>query len=589
MPQYYLAMNQALRVCKAKLMHAIKLFSALLASFFFSATVSAQVFNSGPSDPALFTNVFSLPGDVLPDSRAAGGVAGETTQVNVANGGNLGNPGLGLGSPGFNAFDGSEINVSGGTVGSGLIAHDGSEVNISGGSVGTVFNARDGSEVNISGGFVGFSFRAAEGSVVNISGGSWGQSFDACAGSDVELIGGEFKLNGEAFTDSTISVGVNDTFTGTLADGSPFIFANNGIGDLLSNVSLTLSSEPLPEASLIPMVVATPVDFFPRGLREGQSLTVQAGGELNRDFQVVDATLNVDGGTVGDSLEVAGSGSVNISDGSVVSLNAYAGSEVNINGGSLGNNGTAGRASGSMVNISGGRVGSFELTGGSLNISGGNMFNSILVRGSETKISGGSVNNLIASGSEVNISGDSVINSFRASDGSEVNIRGGSFGNRFSIDDGSVVNISGGSVGDSVVFMANFGSVVNLLGSDFVLDGVLLDDLILGEAFTIPDRDVRLSGSLADGSTFSIDLNSEFIRFDPLRDTFDPGATLTVTLVSPVILGDVNQDGDVNILDISPFISILAAGDFQAEADTNEDGVVNFLDINSFIALLTSS
>ena len=571
-------------------MLAIKLFPALLASFFFSATVSAQVFNSGPSDPTLFTNAFSLPGDVLPDSRAAGGVAGETTQVNVANGGNLGNPGLGLGSPGFNAFDGSEINISGGTVGSGLIAHDGSEVNISGASVvGTVFNARDGSEVNISGGFVGFGFRASEGSVVNISGGSWGQSFDACVGSDVELVGGEFKLNGEAFTDSTISVGVNDTFTGTLADGSAFIFANDGIGDLLSNVSLTLSSEPLPEASLIPMVVATPVDFFPRGLREGQSLTVQAGGELNDDFQVVDATLNVDGGTVGDRLEVAGGGSVNISDGSVECLNAYAGSEVNINGGSLGNNGTAGSASGSMVNISGGRVGSFELIGGSLNISGGDMFNRILIRGSETKISGGSVNNLIASGSEVNISGDSVINSFGASDGSEVNIRGGSFNNRFSIDDGSVVNISGGSVGDSVVFMANFGSVVNLLGSDFVLDGVLLDDLILGEAFTIPDRDVTLSGLLADGSTFSFDLNSEFIRFDPLRDTFDLGATLTVTLVSPVILGDVNQDSNVNLLDISPFVSILAAGDFQAEADTNEDGVVNFLDINSFIALLTSS
>ena len=52
-------------------------------------------------------------------------------------------------------------------------------------------------------------------------------------------------------------------------------------------------------------------------------------------------------------------------------------------------------------------------------------------------------------------------------------------------------------------------------------------------------------------------------------------------------LGDVNQDGLVNFLDISPFISVLSmAGEFQFEADTNQDGVVSFLDISPFIMLL---
>ena len=55
-----------------------------------------------------------------------------------------------------------------------------------------------------------------------------------------------------------------------------------------------------------------------------------------------------------------------------------------------------------------------------------------------------------------------------------------------------------------------------------------------------------------------------------------------------MLLGDVNKDYVVNFLDISPFISILSAGGFQAEADTNEDGEVSFLDISSFISLLTS-
>ena len=52
------------------------------------------------------------------------------------------------------------------------------------------------------------------------------------------------------------------------------------------------------------------------------------------------------------------------------------------------------------------------------------------------------------------------------------------------------------------------------------------------------------------------------------------------------VLGDVNGDGDVSFLDISPFISALSGGEFSCEADINESGEVNFLDIAPFIALL---
>jgi len=53
------------------------------------------------------------------------------------------------------------------------------------------------------------------------------------------------------------------------------------------------------------------------------------------------------------------------------------------------------------------------------------------------------------------------------------------------------------------------------------------------------------------------------------------------------VIGDVNLDGDVDFLDISPFISVLAGGPFQVEADIDENGVVNFLDISPFIAILS--
>ena len=64
------------------------------------------------------------------------------------------------------------------------------------------------------------------------------------------------------------------------------------------------------------------------------------------------------------------------------------------------------------------------------------------------------------------------------------------------------------------------------------------------------------------------------------------GEFALVEMVFDVELGDVNQDGDVNFLDISPFIAVLQAGDFQVEADVDESGAVDFQDIPAFIQVL---
>jgi len=70
---------------------------------------------------------------------------------------------------------------------------------------------------------------------------------------------------------------------------------------------------------------------------------------------------------------------------------------------------------------------------------------------------------------------------------------------------------------------------------------------------------------------------------------FDNITVEGVPVIDPTLLGDVNQDGIVNFLDIAPFIAVLSGGGFQAEADTNQDGVVNFLDIAPFIGILTAA
>ena len=69
----------------------------------------------------------------------------------------------------------------------------------------------------------------------------------------------------------------------------------------------------------------------------------------------------------------------------------------------------------------------------------------------------------------------------------------------------------------------------------------------------------------------------------------NPGPIMgTAVSVPEVLLGDVNLDGVVNFLDISPFISVLSSGESQLEADLNQDGVVNFLDISVFIQALSN-
>jgi hypothetical protein len=49
------------------------------------------------------------------------------------------------------------------------------------------------------------------------------------------------------------------------------------------------------------------------------------------------------------------------------------------------------------------------------------------------------------------------------------------------------------------------------------------------------------------------------------------------------LLGDVNLDGEVNGLDVDPFVDVLLNGPYQVEADMNQDEVVNGLDVDPFV------
>jgi len=472
----------------------------------------------------------------------------------------------------FDADAGSTVNISGGMVGDDFDANEGSTVNVSGGSVGDSFEASSGSTVNITRGAVGDNFRAYNGSLVTISGGSVGDSFKSFNGGTVKISGGDFRLNGVLVSGLETSGNIItldepiDYLTGTFSDGTPFAFSRADCDcDTFGGSSDQFSGELILKATVLPPVgpvrITASTDPLPRGIRQGQTLMVDNGGIVPENFSagfgskvIVEA-----GGSMGTNFEAVAA-DVNIASGSIdAGFDAFDGSTIFISGGSIGTRFSANN--GSVVTMTGGSIGdNFDVLDGSkVNISGGSVGALRVFRNGEANISGGSFSSgsfgspfPTESGSEVNISGGTFSGRFRAYIDSEVKISGGTFNESFTAQRGSIVNISGGSfveitahlswdsddLGGSLVnlsggsfnrFNAYSGSHVNLLGTKFQLDGVdITSTLVFNVPLTIDDRDVTLSGLLADGSPFIFDLNSTFVSG---ADHFNTDAHLTVTLI----------------------------------------------------------
>jgi hypothetical protein len=343
---------------------------------------------------------------------------------------------------------------------------NGTVVNIYGGSLGnTILEA--GSVVNIHGGNVGLSLLSARpGSELNISAGLF-RNFDAQTGSAVTLIGGEFRLNGSAYTNPTVSLMPGDVFTGTLSDGSVFIIDPS---TNLSYSNIMLETVSLPDISPTSFIIDGTEPSVPRNLRNGQSLTLLPGGELNEQFYVQGASIDVQGGQLGWYTRVVET----------------------------------------AVTISGGEVGNrFEAYHGSaITVTGGNFpYETWARKGSTWDIHEGS------------------LNEFTAWDGSEVHLFGGSV-DRLTTLPGSAVDIHGATINGILAY----GGTLNLFVKSASVNGVPLE-LGLGVPVEISERGFSssLEAILADESPISIDLAPD--QGKPPSPFVHPSANLFVTLV----------------------------------------------------------
>ena len=132
-------------------------------------------------------------------------------------------------------------------------------------------------------------------------------------------------------------------------------------------------------------------------------------------------------------------------------------------------------------------------------------------------------------------------------------------------------------------------SVIDVDSFDVLVDGVAVLETTGDDSFI--DLGDLADITIAAGSeiTFAVDGVLETATMGPATSVRIESFTVEIITAAPPILGDVNLDNSVNFFDIGPFISILANGLFQAEADINGSGVVDFLDISPFIQLLTTS
>lgn len=107
---------------------------------------------------------------------------------------------------GFRVFAGSVVNQTGGTIGENFNVHDSSVTNIRGGTIQAGLNANPGSYVNISDGTVEGSVTVFEESHVNISGGEFLPEFRALVGSQVNISGGTFGDDFDANSGSSVNL-----------------------------------------------------------------------------------------------------------------------------------------------------------------------------------------------------------------------------------------------------------------------------------------------------------------------------------------------------------------------------------------------
>ena len=99
-------------------------------------------------------------------------------------------------------------------------------------------------------------------------------------------------------------------------------------------------------------------------------------------------------------------------------------------------------------------------------------------------------------------------------------------------------------------------------------------------------RSFRISDFVEPTTTVRVRFTASDLDPGAVVEAAVDGVRIQQVFCEDVLHGDVNLDGEVNLLDVAPFVDALQSGQYQAEADVNKDGLVNLLDVQPFVDLL---
>lgn len=245
--------------------------------------------------------------------------------------------------------------IYGGSIGDKLEAQESTLISF-GGSIGDFAKIEEG-EFNLHSGNLGNHFKITGDSRVGLHGGSIGDSFQVYNQTQLKIEGRNFRFDGvpigglEPGRVQSIQRDPEAIFTGEFADGTPFVFHNSDGHHLPDQIELSVL-DPLP---IVARQITASVDPVPYGIRAAETLIVDDavsrnftagsnsevivvdGGRLGDNLELYDAVAKVDGGDVGRDADAYGNSQVVVRGGRIgANFQIHRGSTLSISGGVLG-------------------------------------------------------------------------------------------------------------------------------------------------------------------------------------------------------------------------------------------------------------
>lgn len=105
--------------------------------------------------------------------------------------------------------------------------------------------------------------------------------------------------------------------------------------------------------------------------------------------------------------------------------------------------------------------------------------------------------------------------------------------------------------------------------------------------------DLFLGVDLSNTFDISWTLNGASVQIDNLSEALNtPNSSLMIRAAAAAtspLLGDINCDGVVDLLDVQPFVDLISNGVFSEKGDFDQDGMVTLLDVGPFVDALANS